>query len=311
MAGEEDSSRRFESAYWSRCIAAVVVVALVLSLPVRTDSRLVHELENSGHAVLFGIAAIVFLRRWRGGLWPYLLAGLVTIALGAATELMQWIEGGNADSLDVVRDGAGALAFLGFAWTLRRRDSILKHYLIRSGSIALILIVFLPPILTCAALAHRWLVFPVIADFRAKVENRFWSAGNREVDIVPAPWQKDGRAARLLYGPAEHPGLAISGPWPDWSGYRELSFLVYSECPETVMLTLRIHDAQHNNKYEDRFNTRLEIHPGLNPIEVPLSAVREAPRGRQMDFRRIRSVFLFMSRPGRPFNLYFGAFTLR
>ncbi len=309
MAGEAVSPTN--SGYRCRCAAMIVLVALALSLPIPGHSRLIGELENSGHVLLFGAAALVILRDWKAGLRAYLLAGLITVVLGAATELMQWAEGGYADPLDVVRDAVGAAAFLGFTWTLRHRESMLKYYLIRFGSMAVVIIVFLPSILTGAALVLRWQTFPVIVSFGSRLDIRFCSTGDREPDIVPAPWRTAERAVRVTFGPARHPGFAISGPWPDWSGYGELRFPVYSDSREPVRLTLRIHDSLHNDEYQDRFNTLLEIHPGLNPVRIPVSAIQDAPKDRRMNLRRIRSVFLFVGKPAGDFNLYFGTFSLQ
>jgi hypothetical protein len=99
--------------------------------------------------------------------------------------------------------------------------------------------------------------------------------------------------------------LVVEEPYPDWSGYDRLSFTVYSGMKEPVSIVVRIDDAQHDNRYTDRFNRRLVLQPGVNRVSIPLSEVRNSPRGRKMNMTRIQRVVLFAMHPGAPFTLHF------
>ena len=116
--------------------------------------------------------------------------------------------------------------------------------------------------------------------------------------------------ARIAFEPAEYSGWGIQGPFPDWSGHRELAFEVYSELSEPVRMTLRIHDRSHNQEYRDRYNREFVIQPGSTQIRVPLGQVKGAPAGRQMDLAAIDGIGMFIVRPERSFVLYFDGFRL-
>jgi len=296
--------------YWTRCVLVVVAVLLILSFRLADEPRLLQELENSGHALLFGIVSLFVLRDWRPGWKSYLAAGLLTVAFGICIELMQGVEGGDAEVLDVVRDGLGAIAFLGCAWTLRHRETGKWNLLIRLVAFLIVFAVFVPPVLTIAALAHRWHEFPTVANFGSSFESRFCSTWNARFEIASPPGQPQVHAARVTFQPSRYSGFAVNGPWPDWTHHRELSFTVYSQLSEAVSLNLRIHDARHDKRFQDRFNKELSIEPGLSEVRIPLTTVETAPKRRQMELNRILAVGLFVMRPAKSFHLYFSEFRL-
>jgi hypothetical protein len=298
------------SGYWTRCVFIVVAALLILSFRLADEPRLLQELEDSGHVLLFGIVSLFVLRDWKAGWKSYVLAGLATTALGIGTELVQWVEGGDADVYDVLRDGLGAAAFLGFAWTYYHRETNKWNLLIRLGAFLIVLGSFVTPCLTAVALAHRWEEFPAIADFGFSLESRFCSATNARFEVASPPGQSRMHAVRVTFQPAPYSGFAVHGPWPDWTDHRELSFTVYSQLSEDVSLNLRIHDVEHDKRYQDRFNKELSIQPGLSKVSIPLTAVERAPKGRLMELRRIRTIGLFVIKRSESFDLYFSEFRL-
>jgi hypothetical protein len=298
------------TAYRIRCLAAIAVVALSLSISFGNGSRLLQELQNAGHALLFGVVSVLFLTDRKAGKGLYLRAFLLTLAFGIATELMQWVEGRDAELMDVVRDGLGAAAFLGVTWTIYYRTTPGKNFLIRLVSVCALLGVFCPSLLTAAALMHRWRRFPVIQDFDTTISTRFCSPGKIHLDFVSAPWNAEERAAQVTFEPALYSGFAIEGPWPNWAGHQDLTFTVYSALRQTVRLEIRIHDMHHNNEYSDRFNQELSIQPGLNAVEIPLIAVQSSLRGRQMDLGGIQAIGLFVVQSAKSFDLCFSRFQL-
>jgi hypothetical protein len=84
----------------------------------------------------------------------------------------------------------------------------------------------------------------------------------------------------------------------------------YSNRPEPLPLTLRIHDAVHNGQYEDRFNRQIVLTPGRNRIEIPLADLRAAPRRREMDLRHISGIGIFAYRLTDPVVIYLGPIRL-
>jgi len=75
-------------------------------------------------------------------------------------------------------------------------------------------------------------------------------------------------------------------------------------------LVIRIHDAQHNHQFGDRFNRRLLIHPGPNRIVIPIQEVREGPDEREMDMTRVRNIMLFAYQLEKPTHILLGKIIL-
>jgi hypothetical protein len=237
----------------------------------------------------------------------YLAAGVMTAIIGLAVELLQLAFGLDFEFLDVIRDVLGTAAFLALAWTLRHPMRRTLRLALRVCAVAVVAGVFIPPIHTAAAIANRWLAFPKIAGFESRLDARLCS------DSENLRVRKDGSGNSVMvvvFRPKLYSGWAIDGPFPSWKGYRELRFTVRSEQPECLQLNVRIHDAAHNNEYHDRFNTVVQVWPGLNTFEILLEDVRMAPRGRDMDLNRIGAIGMFLVRPGRVFELCFEDFRL-
>lgn len=298
------------TSYRIRCLATIALVVLLLSIPLGGESRLMQGLGNAGHAVLFGVVSVLFLMDRQAGKGPYLRAFFLALAFGIATELIQWMEGRDAELLDVVRDGLGAAAFLGVTWTIYYRTTPGKNLLIRLAAAGILLGVFWPPLLTGAALMHRWRTFPIIQDFDTTISTRLCSPGKIHLDFVSAPWNAEERAAQVTFEPVLYSGFAIEGPWPNWAGHQDLTFTVFSALQQTVWLEIRIHDSSHNNEFFDRFNHELSVQPGVNAVKIPLIIVESSPRGRRMDLGRIQAIGLFVIQPANSFDLYFGRFKL-
>jgi hypothetical protein len=116
--------------------------------------------------------------------------------------------------------------------------------------------------------------------------------------------------ARLDLKPGTYPGVAFDEPYPDWSGYRSLVFAVVSDLGAPLVLTIRVHDAAHDQRTEDRFNRSLSIRPGVNRFVIPLDDIRHAPDRREMDMRRIRGIILFGYQLKEPTHVYLSALRL-
>jgi hypothetical protein len=115
---------------------------------------------------------------------------------------------------------------------------------------------------------------------------------------------------RLDIKPALYPGVTIDEPSPDWRGYHRLVFSVVSDLEAPLNLTIRVHDALHDQRYSDRFNRTLKIVPGVNRVVIPLDDIRQAPGERQMDMARIRGIVIFGHRPPAPTHVFLGPLRL-
>jgi hypothetical protein len=296
---------------------AVAAAALALQISVGTPqkSRLWSAAFDAGHAPLFGLVAIAVLQlaRRAGRLRPYVLALAVTLAAGAATELIQLLGPREASLRDFAWDALGAGIFLLVAFAIRERNS-------RGRVLALVVAVLLAIVALAPLAATAWdyvqrnAAFPHLCGFDAAWERRFVVTQDAELTITAPPggWVRDGsgKAGRLTFLPAPYPGLAIDEPHPDWTGYDSLVVDLYSELPQPKNIALRIHDARHDQSYYDRFTRRLVVPPGPSRFAVSLDEVARAPRGRRMDLARIRCILIFAVDPPDSFSLYLDAIRL-
>ncbi len=284
---------------------------------------------DAGHAPLFGLAALAILgiRRARASGAPgpgvRRQAFLVTVALGAVTEVLQVFQGAREPSLsDFLRDGAGAAAFLLLSGARSRPSPAVgprpvRRFRALAVPVGVLLLVAAGAHLgmTTAAYIARDHAMPTLVAFDgAWWERRFVELGDGTLTARTRPpgleASFDQPLARLDLKPATYPGVGIVEPHPDWSGYRRLVFVVVSDLDAPLPLVIRVHDAAHDQRYEDRFNLALSVAPGVNRFAIPLDDVRRAPDRREMDLRRIRGIMLFAHQLKRPARVYLGAFRL-
>ena len=70
------------------------------------------------------------------------------------------------------------------------------------------------------------------------------------------------------------------------------------------MVTVRIHDRTHDNRYSDRFNQRLLVQPGYNHFSLSTDNIARAPDRRVMDLTDIEAIGWFITRPKKNHSLY-------
>jgi VanZ family protein len=301
-------------------IVGVPLLIIVIELP--SYNRMLRELQNSGHAIIFGLFALGWLNlmsAWAGRWIPrrsrqYLSALAAATAVGLVLELAQVIGARDASVSDWLLDIVGALAFLGLVAPFDQRlMSELKWRIpLKSVSIVYGLLLlagaFVPPTAWFLTYYFRDQALPTLASFESAWERRLIVTERASVEFVAPPARfspVDGKkVARLRLFPALYPGLEIWEPSPDWSGYKRLRFSVLSEYESDLRLAVRIQDLAHNQLYEDRFNRAFDLHPGMNELEIDLADVKSAPAGREMDMSRITSLIIFTGRPQDTLTIY-------
>lgn len=280
-----------------------------IDLPIQ--SRLGREFTNAGHAPLFGVLSIAVLiltkawfTRWRKPYSHFIFAGLTTAGLGFATEVVQYFTHRDASLLDMVYNLIGIASFLLFAATfdfglrgLPILNRLSGRNIVRLFSLLILSTAFIAFAVMASAHAHRKAQFPVILDFESLLDNSFIEASNASVDFVTAPEPWEGSNSSVVCKWTIQPGalssLTVMYPSPVWSGYNFLQLEIFSSLTDTIRVSIRINDVLHNFEYEDRFNTVLEVKPGLNLISLPLSEIENAPSGRKMDMTSIANIILF------------------
>jgi hypothetical protein len=310
-------------------LAAVLLIALHVA-PLPGHNRLWWALSDALHAPGFALVAIFAMaampaigrldpmrsrRRWPGGATPtrYAAAFVVTMVIASLAEWSQTI-GPRTESLaDWLRDALGAAAGLALhaLFGRRARDATgAGRALVWTGRLAIIAVLatgFVPVAQWGHAYLRREAAFPVLGAFEAGWETLLWRPRGGSLDLVAPPpgWPREGtRVARIQLEPGRYPGVSLAEPHADWTGYEALELSLFSPEPEPITLWLRIHDAEHENAYADRYNTRFEVVPGQQTLRIPLENVRKAPRERELDLSRVAGLALFLAGLEEPRTLY-------
>lgn len=284
-----------------------ILLAAVVVVPVPGRERWVTILHDFAHAPIFGcvaVALLLILRTANGSahrpaLQIYLLAFAAAAALGALTEIVQWIAGRDASWIDLRSDMLGAAAFMGLfaafdpAFTRRVRAV--------GVMVALALLVWhsKPAFEALAAYRHRAALEPTLAQFSGPRDLYFIDALRSRVRIesLPSQWSTRGETAlRVDFANERWPGVDFFEPFPDWSRYGTLELDLVNPGDTALQLTVRIHDAGHNNEYTDRFNREFALAPrSRQVVSIALADIESAPRGRSMNMTRIADLHLFRS----------------
>ncbi len=299
---------------WLRAAQITILVGLLTSVVLAetpNGSIFFHVLQKFAHPAVFGLCSLLILslrRRLsegqrRSNAIDYAPAFAITLALGAATEIAQHFMHRDPSFADFWSDGLGAVTALSAQWLLATRMGRPRRQGIRlvAGLVcACGLAVAIAPLAWCtAAYANRDLRFPVLWQLNSALDLYFLKAQPCKTGSGPRWWKIYGSPVSLcvpLPSSDGDPGLALEEPYPDWEGQSVLTIDVSNPTPSPLRLTVRVHDRNHNQQHEDRFNRGYFIAGSMRRvIVVPLEEIAAAPRGRRMDLHHIAHVGIFRS----------------
>lgn len=251
----------------------------------------------SGHLVCFALWGYLYLS-WRGNL-PIrrLLVEVVLLSflVGGTTEVLQSLVGREPSWRDVFNDVLGGLlAVLFFAPGRHQLVAPLRY----ASQFVLLLVVAWSLIPFSRALADDIISrhqFPLLSGFETPFEQTRWGGKSRR-NIDQQVVYRGQKSLRVELVSGWYPGVFLNFFPADWRGYAALQMYVHHPLVEPLELHLRIHDQHHrdfDNLHRDRFNSTLLLEPGWNRIRVLLADVASAPRGRELDLRRVAGVGLF------------------
>ena len=69
---------------------------------------------------------------------------------------------------------------------------------------------------------------------------------------------------------------------------------------ESIFLTIKITDEQHDlgvHHYDERFNQRLTLRPGVNHFKLELDSIRLGPKNRELNLNQVSRISFFLSEP--------------
>lgn len=310
-------------------LSALIAAVLTLVFAELPDTRLFwQELQNSAHTVVFALITLLILMLLRATphfflrtpFKLYITAGAISLLLATLTELIQLFTARDASQMDFARDLAGTLFGLGLYATIDSRlqtHRLMSAKKIKAGIVVLSVFLFtasmLPLAFLSAAYLQREAEFPIVADLSANWTRPFLRLNNAVIstdEISEVQVEAEIRLTRVTFKRGIYPGFSIIETPSDWSAYSSFTLALYSEQDQPFELVLRVHDAQHNYSYTDRFNTVLTINKGINYFHIPLEAIKKAPANRQMDMEKIKALTLFSAQLAEGLSFYSGAMRL-
>ncbi len=290
-------------------LALLCFVLLFVGGPGPYSSRTFTHAWGLGHLFSFALWTYLYLQwRARSPLWRKISEVLLgALLLGAGTELLQAAIGREATWQDLGNDLLGCLLVLVFAKELKGRLSGLQVWVLRTPILLIVCWTILPfvKVTTDDLIARQQ--FPLLSGFETPLELGRWG-GNSVRRLDSENIYSGSSALQVKLNTDRYSGVALKYFPADWSQYRALQFQIYNPDAEPAPFYFRIHDQLHrgnDNRYSDRFNTSLVAQPGWTQLEVPLSKVLQAPKGRKMDLTKIAGMNLFVGKLEQPrtFNL--------
>lgn len=310
-------------------LSALVAAILILVFAELPGNRLFWlELQNSAHTVVFTsitILILMLLREtsfffWRNSFKYYIAAGTISLLIAILTELIQLFTARDSSLIDFARDLTGIVVGLGLYATLDSRLQTHRWMSIKklkAGILLLTVFLFTASMWPLASLSAAYLQhdakFPTVADLSAKWTQPFLRLHNAVISTDvnnDAQVETENRLTRVTFKRGSYPGFSIIETTSDWSAYSTFILTIYSKQNQPFELVLRVHDAQHNYSYTDRFNTALTVNKGINYFRIPLEAIKNAPAGRKMDMKKIQEFTLFSAQPAEGLFFYSGAMRL-
>jgi len=230
----------------------------------------------------------------------YVKTWLALCLAGLASEIAQWFTGRDASLLDLANDAVGTTLTLGVLALWRREPFAVRRWSALSIVVILCLAalwVVVPIAWTAAAYAQRRLQMPMLWQYHSPLDLYFLSRPDRNITPVSMA-QCDAKSLSVKLGARRYPGLRLYEPYPDWRGYHYLQIHLTNPGPLPVPLTVRVHDASHNNQYDDRYNQVLQLAPESNmTVRIALADIERAPVHRILDMAHVAGISIFRAKP--------------
>ena len=279
-------------------------------LPLPEDTLWWRQAANSGHVIVFFLFSFVLSSylghpaRYTGRVQSYAAIILAGMLIGIGVELIQHYTGREASVADLLTDLLGLVSGLCLieAFRLGKRPRYMPvRVVLVMTSLTLIVVCIMPLLLLSVSYIERNKAFPVIADFGADWREAFIKFNQTKLHVKDDSGQSG--VHWVTFEPTQYPGISIVEPVSDWTEYDRLVVTLYSNYEHKVRVTVRIHDAVHNQSHSDRYNKSLAVEPGMNMYEVLLKDVEQAPLNRAMDMTAISGLILFANELEKPVTL--------
>ncbi len=275
----------------------------------KDQNPVARELLNSGHLPAFATLMFVIwlvLPDSRSNAYRLRRAIGVSSILVVAIEIAQPMVGRTASSWDLFHGLAGILlvaVVIGLRGRVKRVLFWPAGALVGSFLVGWLAVPAAGVAFDIKAFEEQ---FPVLGDFEAEHEMRWWRASNggraedTRVERSEEYAATGAHALKVVTGKGTWAGVTMPAAVPDWRGHESLALHLYNP-GEGFVLHLRIDDARDGRGFHQRFNAVTDIGHGENLVEFELNGQRN-PRFR---FEAVTRLILFTGRrqPSRTFYL--------
>ena len=251
---------------------------------------------NLGHILFFFLITLLLQPQRKLGGWRLVaVTTVVVLVSGGLIELIQSRIGRQIDWHDMLRNLVGAwLALTCLSWPQKKSPAV---WLARIGVVTLLLW----ELWFVVAIGHQQgqitRQMPQLYNFAATNAQLFWN-GNVQRSTRFADSVGNQFSLEVNITTEKYSGASLNNLASDWSNYQNLALTLSNPEQTPLAMVLRINDRTHKrsgNAYEDRFNTRLVVAPGVNSFTVSLADVQQAPATRLMDMTDIHRLIIFAS----------------
>lgn len=288
----------------------LIFIFILLSLlfiggPNYQDGRLIKELWETGHFILFAIIIFFLLQtpslRERHYFILLFFTGTFSLLFGLSTELLQLMVGRSFSLKDIFNDIIGGYAgFTAAMLYFQIKNSVkltTKNY-----SLYFISIIILS---TIGARSFLLVVFdelkmrselPQLANFEQASELNRWSTFFARMSISDEYVKLGEHSLKFTLIPHRYSDITMDSFVGNWENFEKINFDLYNPQNQTVSMVVKIFDQQHpHNHYRflDRFNQRITVNPGWNEFSFPITDIINAPENRINDIKNIRNFSLF------------------
>lgn len=303
--------------FWRQWAIVSGLCAVGFFFPIRfeTDAQFYIRLMDAAHLPAFFALTLFAYRYWPFQITPSLrrlaAAGSVAVA-SVMIEVAQPIFGRSESMVDFANGMAGVVLALAFLVGGTFRSRFLCALTLCGLSLAGTYMAFLPAWRESAGMRWRWRSFPVLASLEEEAEMRLWigsGLGNIRGDGTLVERVREHSthgywALKVVTNTDEKwPGVRLLNGKQDWSGKMNLCFDVWNEGP-ALTLAMRVDDDFRHKDREDRFNSEIQLRPGLNQITIPISEIESRPANRRLNLRAIQRMVFYVNDPKRQYTFF-------
>ena len=278
---------------------ALFTLGLFVGGPQYYDNSIVRESWESGHFLLFLFAAFYLftyskLNRIEAMKRSVIILGVLLLA-GFLTEALQLLVGRNFEMKDVLNDMLGAFAGLLIPW-LRAKNNTGRFILLVTVFVCLVVFSQRSLLHEVVRVLRLQQDFPVLSDFESSYQLERWGSDLARLSLSESNVRNGKFSMRVDLSPGKYPGITLKRLRRNWEGYQFIGFSIYLDAEYPVDFVIKVYDRQHPDSgydNQDRFNGRLQLHPGWNDILLPLHLIARAPAERSMNMKQIVSLSLF------------------